>query len=181
LLIGIASGFGGIERGVCPNAGRVVTRLTKQGSRDQLSGQRAAPLEETPMATVKLLTDEEASPEARAVFDDIRKTRSTDYVNNSWRALANDPVNLKASWEKAKQVMGPGTALDPLVKEFIYITVSIMNNCEYCIHTHTHFAKQKGMTQAQYNEMLRVIGLATEGNRMMTAMQVPPDERFKVK
>ena len=132
------------------------------------------------MATVKLLTDQEASPEARAVFDDIRKTRSTDYVNNSWRALANDPANLKASWEKAKAVMGPGTALDPLVKEFIYITVSIMNNCEYCIHSHTYFAKQKGMTMAQYNDMLRVIGLATEGNRMMTAMQVPPDERFKV-
>ena len=80
------------------------------------------------MATVKLLTDAEASPEARAVFDDIRKTRGTDYVNNSWRALANDPVALKAAWEKAKVVMGPGTALDPLVKELIYITTSIMNN-----------------------------------------------------
>jgi AhpD family alkylhydroperoxidase len=132
------------------------------------------------MATVKLLTDAEASSEARAVFDDIRKTRNTDYVNNSWRAQANDPVALKRSWEKAKEVMGPGTALDPLVKEFIYMTVSIMNNCEYCIHTHTHFAKQKGMTVDQYNDLLRVIGLATESNRMMTAMQVPPDERFKV-
>ena len=77
--------------------------------------------------------------------------------------------------------MGPGTPLDPLTKEFIYLTVSIMNNCEYCIHSHTHFAKQKGMTMEQYNDILRVIGLATEGNRMMTAMQVPPDEAFKVK
>lgn len=132
------------------------------------------------MTTVKLLTDQEASPEARAVFDDIRKTRKSDFVNNAWRAQANDPPNLKRTWEKAKEVMGPGTPLDPLVKEFIYLTVSIMNNCEYCIHSHTYFAKQKGMTMAQYNDMLRVIGLATEGNRMMTAMQVPPDERFKV-
>ncbi len=128
------------------------------------------------MTTVKLLTDQEASPEARAVFDDIRKTRKTDYVNNSWRAMANDPKMLKRNWEKAKEIMGPG-ALDPL----IYITVSIMNNCEYCIHTHSHFARNKGMTDAQYSEMLAVIGLATEGNRMMTAMQVPVDERFKVK
>lgn len=132
------------------------------------------------MTTVKLLTDEEASPEARAVFDDIRKTRKSDFVNNAWRAQANDPVALKRTWDKAKEVMSPGTALDPLVKEFIYLTVSIMNNCEYCIHSHTFFAKQKGMTMEQYNDMLRVIGLATEGNRMMTAMQVPPDERFKV-
>jgi AhpD family alkylhydroperoxidase len=132
------------------------------------------------MTTVKLLTDQEASPEARAVFDDIRKTRSTDYVNNAWRAQANDPVMLKRTWEKAKEVMGAGTPLDPLVKEMIYLTVSIMNNCEYCIHSHTHFAKQKGMTMDQYNDMLRVIGLATEGNRLMTAMQVPPDDRFKV-
>jgi len=132
------------------------------------------------MATIKLLQDHEASPEARAVFDDIRKTRSTDYVNNSWRAQANDPKALKRNWEKAKDVMAPG-ALDALTKEFVYMTVSIMNNCEYCIHTHTHFARQKGMTEAQYMEMLAVIGLATEGNRMMTAMQVPVDERYKVK
>lgn len=133
------------------------------------------------MTTVKLLTDEEATPEARAVFDDIRAKRKTDYVNNAWRAFANDPENLKATWEKAQKVMGPGTPLDPLTKELIYLTVSIMNKCEYCINSHTHFARQKGLTQDQYNDMLRVIGLATEGNAMMTAMQVPPDERFKVK
>ena len=132
------------------------------------------------MTTVKLLADAEAAPEARAVFDDIRKTRKTDYVNNSWRALANHPAHLKRSWENAKAVMAPG-ALDALTKEFIYMAVSIMNNCEYCIHSHTHFARQKGMTEAQYSELLAVIGLATEGNRMMTAMQVPVDDRFKVK
>ncbi len=131
------------------------------------------------MATVKLLTDETASAQARAVFDDIRQTRNTDYVNNSWRAMANHPAMLERNWAKAKEVMGPGT-LDPVVKELIYLTVSIMNDCEYCIHTHTHFARQKGMSDAQYNEMLDIIGLATEGNRMMTAMQVPVDDRFKV-
>ena len=131
------------------------------------------------MTTVKLLTDAEASPAARAVFDDIRKTRNSDFVNNAWRAQANDPAGLARTWEKAKTVMAPG-ALDALTKEFIYMTVSIMNTCEYCIHSHTYFARNKGMTEAQYNELLQVIGLATEGNRMMTAMQVPVDERFKV-
>ena len=131
------------------------------------------------MTTVKLLSDAEASPEARAVFDEIRRVRKTDFVNNAWRAQANDPVNLRRTWDKAQAVMAPG-ALDALTKEFIYMTVSIMNTCEYCIHSHTHFARAKGMTEAQYNELLAVIGLATEGNRMMTAMQVPVDERFKV-
>ena len=131
------------------------------------------------MTTVKLLTDAEAAPEARAVFNDIRKTRNTDFVNNAWRAQANDPPALARTWQKAKLVMAPG-ALDALTKELIYMTVSIMNNCEYCIHSHTHFARAKGMTPAQYNELLQVIGLATEGNRMMTAMQVPVDEVFKV-
>ena len=131
------------------------------------------------MTTVKLLSDAEASPEARAVFDEIRRVRKTDFVNNAWRAQANDPVNLRRTWDKAQAVMAPG-ALDALTKEFIYMTVSIMNTCEYCIHSHTHFARAKGMTEAQYNELLAVIGLATEGNRMMTAMQVPVDDRFKV-
>ncbi|HRD78381.1 MAG TPA: carboxymuconolactone decarboxylase family protein [Hyphomicrobiaceae bacterium] len=132
------------------------------------------------MATVKMLTDAEASPEARAVFDDIRKTRKSDFVNNAWRAQANHPAMLKRNWEHAKRTMAPG-ALDALTKEFVYLAVSIMNNCEYCIHSHTFFARQKGMTDAQYSEFLEVIGLATEGNRMMTAMNVPVDERFKVK
>ena len=132
------------------------------------------------MATVKLLTDAEAAPAARAVFDDIRATRNTDFINNAWRALANDPVALKRTWDKAKDVMAPG-ALDALTKELIYLTVSIMNSCDYCIHSHTAFARAKGMTQEQHNELLRVIGLATELNRTMTAMAVPVDERFQVK
>ena len=131
------------------------------------------------MATVRLIQDEQASEMAREVFDDIRQTRNTDYVNNSWRAMANHPQMLKRNWEKAKQVMGPGE-LDPVTKELIYLTVSIMNDCEYCIHTHTRFARDKGLTDQQYNEMLDIIGLATEGNRMMTAMQVPVDDRFQV-
>lgn len=130
------------------------------------------------MPTVRLLSDEEAAPEAREVFDDIRETRGGDFVNNAWRAQANDPAMLKRNWFKAKDIMAAG-ALDPLQKELVYLTVSIMNNCEYCIHSHSHFAKDKGLTQAQYMEMLNVIGLATEGNRLMTAMHVPVDERFQ--
>ena len=132
------------------------------------------------MTTVRILSDAEASPEARAVFDDIRATRKTDFVNNAWRAMANHPAHLARQWATAKEVMAPG-AIDALTKEFIYLTVSIMNNCEYCIHSHSHFAKQKGMTAKQYSELLAVIDLATAGNRMMTAMQVPVDEAFKVK
>lgn len=131
------------------------------------------------MPTVRLLADADLAPEAQAVFDDIRKTRNTDFVNNAWRAMANHPAHLKRQWETAKTVMAPG-AIDALTKEFIYLTVSIMNNCEYCIHSHTHFAKAKGMIPAQYSELLAVIDLATAGNRMMTAMHVPVDDRFKV-
>lgn len=131
------------------------------------------------MATVKLLTDAEASPAARAVFDDIRKTRKTDFVNNAWRAQANHPEILKRNWAKAKATMAPG-ALDSLTKEMIYLTVSIMNNCEYCVHSHSHFARQKGMTAEQYGELLAVIGLATENNALMNAMRIPVDDAFKV-
>jgi len=131
------------------------------------------------MATVKLIQDDEAHPTAKEVFDDIRETRNSDFVNNAWRAMANHPDLLKRNWENAKAIMGSG-ALDAATKEMIYLTVSIMNNCEYCIHSHTHFARQKGMTQEQYNEMLDIIGLATENNRWMTAMQVPVDDAFKV-
>lgn len=130
------------------------------------------------MATVKLLTDAEASPAAREVFDDIRKTRKTDFVNNAWRAQANHPDILKRNWEKAKATMAPG-ALDALTKEMIYLTVSIMNNCEYCVHSHSFFARQKGMTEEQYGELLSVIGLAVENNALMNAMRIPVDDKFK--
>ncbi len=133
------------------------------------------------MATVPLLKDDQLSAEARAVFDDIRTTRNTHFIGNTWRAQANNAKAMKRFWERAKEVMGPGDGLDPLTKEMIYLTVSIINNCEYCIHSHTQFARQKGMTDEQYYAMLDVIGLASEGNLLMNAMQVPVDEVFEVK
>lgn len=131
------------------------------------------------MATVTLLTDDELSPEAAAVFADIRAARGTDYVNNFWRALAHDPVTLRATWERLKDVMAPG-ALDPLVKEMLYVAVSTANGCSYCIHSHTAGAKAKGMSAAQHAELLAVIGMAMQTNGLVTAMQVPVDEVFEV-
>ena len=129
------------------------------------------------MATVRLLNDEEAGAEALAVFDDIRAKRQTDYVNNFWRALAHDPATLKATWERAQAVMAPG-ALDPLVKELIYVAVSTANGCDYCVHSHTAAAKAKGMTTAMHGELLAVIALASQTNALATALSVPVDERF---
>jgi AhpD family alkylhydroperoxidase len=131
------------------------------------------------MATLPLLHDDEVGPEVAAVFDDIRATRGTDFINNFWRALANDPPLLKATWERLKVVMGPG-ALDPLVKEMIYVAVSTANGCEYCVHSHTAAAKAKGMTAAQHGELLAVIGMAMQTNGLVTAMQVEVDEAFHV-
>jgi len=130
------------------------------------------------MATVPLKTDETASREARAVFDDIRATRQTEYINNFWRAMANDPATMAATWARLKQVMGPG-ALDPLVKEMLYIAVSVANGCEYCVHSHTASAKAKGMSQEMYGELFAVIGMAAQTNTLATAMQVPVDDRFR--
>lgn len=130
------------------------------------------------MASVKLLGDEELCPQVRAVFDDIRATRKNDFVNNFWRALAHDPVQLERVWSQVKQVMGPG-ALDPLTKELIYVAVSIANNCEYCIGSHTAAARAKGMSDSQYHEVLAVIALASQTNRLATALRVPLDERFE--
>ena len=131
------------------------------------------------MAVVPLLRDEEAGADALAVFDDIRAKRQTDYVNNFWRALAHDPALLQATWERAQAVMAPG-ALDPLVKELIYIAVSTANGCDYCVHSHTAAAKAKGMTPAQHGELLSVIALASQTNAIATALSVPVDDRFKV-
>jgi AhpD family alkylhydroperoxidase len=125
----------------------------------------------------RLLVDRELSPEAAAVFADIRATRKTDYVNNFWRALAHDPAALKRTWESVKEVMGPG-ALDPKVKEMIYIAVSVANGCEYCIASHTASARAKGMTDVEFMELVAVIGMASETNRLATALQAPVDERF---
>lgn len=130
------------------------------------------------MATVRLLRDDELSDEARAVFDEIRAARGTDYVNDFWRALAHDPVALRRTWESLSQVMAPG-ALDPLVKELLYVAVSIAHGCDYCIHTHTAAARAKGMTEAQYFELLSVVGMAAETNRLVTALGVEVDERYR--
>ena len=131
------------------------------------------------MAAVELLSDDDAPEAARAVFDDIRATRQTDYVNNFWRALAHDPDEMAALWGRLKDLMGPG-ALDPVVKEMIYVAVSVANGCEYCIHSHTAAARAKGMSEEMYAELRAVIGMAHQTNALATAMQVPVDERFKV-
>jgi AhpD family alkylhydroperoxidase len=131
------------------------------------------------VSTVRVLTDDAAGADALAVFNNIRAKRNTDYVNNFWRALANDPAQLKDTWERLQQVMAPG-ALDPLVKELIYIAVSTTNNCSYCVHSHTAAARAKGMTDSQHAELLAVIAMASQTNALATAMQVDVDERFKV-
>ena len=132
------------------------------------------------MATVKLWTDDEVAADTRvkAVFDDIRSTRRSDFVNNFWRALANQPALLQRTWASVKQVMvEPGT-LDPLTKELIYIAVSMANSCSYCVHSHTAAARAKGMTDAQYAEFLAVIGMASETNALANGMQIPVDAEF---
>ncbi len=129
------------------------------------------------MATVPLLTDDSADPRARAVFDDIRARRQTDYVNNFWRALAHDPVLLAATWDRLQTVMAPG-ALDPLVKEMVYLAVSTANGCTYCVHSHTAAARARGMTDAQHGELLAVIAMASQTNALATALGVPVDDRF---
>jgi putative proteasome-type protease len=131
------------------------------------------------MATVKLLSDDELSSEARAVFDDIRKVRQSDFINNFWRALAHDPKTLRRTWESIKDVMAPG-ALDPKVKEMLYVAVSIAHGCSYCIHSHTAAARAKGMTEAEYREMIAIVGMAAETNRLVTALGVPVDDAYLV-
>jgi AhpD family alkylhydroperoxidase len=131
------------------------------------------------MATVRLLTDDELSPQARAVIDDIRAVRQTEFINNFWRALAHDPVTLERTWESIKQVMRPG-ALDAKTKEMLYVAVSIAHGCNYCIHSHTAAARAKGMTEAEYAELVAIIGMASETNRIVTALGVEVDDEFKL-
>src|SRR5215211_2256451 len=128
------------------------------------------------MATVRLLTDNELSPKARAVFDDIRAVRQTEFVNNFWRALAHDPVTLERTWESIKQVMRPG-ALDAKTKEMLYVAVSIAHGCNY---SHTAAARSKGMTEAEYAELVAIVGMASETNRIATALGVEVDDEFKL-
>ena len=134
------------------------------------------------MVTVKLWSDEEvaAVPKVKAVFDDIRATRKSDFVNNFWRALANQPKLLERTWASVKQVMvEPGT-LDPLTKELIYIAVSAANSCSYCVQSHTAAARAKGLTDEQYGEFLAVVGMAAETNTLANSMQIPVDREFLI-
>lgn len=133
------------------------------------------------MATTKLARDADLSPEAKAVFDDIRATRGSDFVNNVWRALAWDPPLLARTWAQVKAVMATPGALDPLTREMIYVAVSVANGCEYCVHSHTAAARAKGMTDAQHAELIAIIALASSTNALAHALQLPVDPEFQVK
>ena len=130
------------------------------------------------MALVPLIEYADASPEVRSVYDDIMKTRGIDWINNFWKALANDPKELARVWQNVKQVMAPG-ALDPLVKEMVYVAVSATNGCEYCTYSHTAAARKRGMSQAMLMELMAVVGLANETNRLANGLRVDVDRQFK--
>jgi AhpD family alkylhydroperoxidase len=130
------------------------------------------------MATLGLIEYQEASAEVKAVYDDIMATRKTDWINNFWKALANDPPTLRRTWESIKQIMAPG-ALDPLTKEMIYLAVSASNQCGYCIASHTAAARKQGMTDAMFRELMAVVGMANESNRLAAGYQVEVDEKFR--
>jgi uncharacterized peroxidase-related enzyme len=134
------------------------------------------------MPTVKLWTDEDVSADARvrAVFDDIRSTRKSDFVNNFWRALANQPALLERTWSSIKEVMIEPGSLDPLTKELIYTAASTINGCSYCVHSHTAAARAKGLTDQQHAEFLAVVGMAAETNALATALQIPVDPEFSI-
>ncbi|MDE3105964.1 MAG: carboxymuconolactone decarboxylase family protein [Acidobacteriota bacterium] len=135
------------------------------------------------MATVRLWTDEDAQadPRVQAVFADIRATRKSDFLNNFWRALANQPEQLEQTWAALKRVMLTPGELDPLTRELLYIAVSTANNCSYCVHSHTAAARAKGMTPGQHAELTAVIAMASHTNALATALQVPVDDAFEVR
>ncbi|MCA0312629.1 MAG: carboxymuconolactone decarboxylase family protein [Candidatus Melainabacteria bacterium] len=126
---------------------------------------------------VKMVEDGNAPPEVQAVFDEIKAARKTNWINNFWKVLAASPQTMKRIWTSVKLVMTPG-ALDALTKEMIYIAVSVTNNCPYCIHSHTAAARAKGMTDEMYHELIAVVGLANETNRLANGYQMPIDEEF---
>jgi AhpD family alkylhydroperoxidase len=132
------------------------------------------------MATFGLIEYADASPEVRAVYDDILMTRKTDWINNFWKALAHDPVTLRRTWESIKQIMAPG-ALDAVTKEMIYVAVSTTNGCPYCIASHTVSARKAGMTDAMFAELMAVVGMANETNRLSSGYQVQIDEKFQTR
>lgn len=130
------------------------------------------------MATLGYVEYADASPEVRAVYDDIMATRKTDWINNFWKALAHDPATLRRTWESIKQIMAPG-ALDPVVKEMIYVAVSATNQCAYCIASHTASARKAGMSDQMFAELMAVVGMANETNKLAVGYQVDIDERFR--
>ena len=130
------------------------------------------------MSTVNSAGDAGLDPRVQAVFDDIRATRGTDFINNFWRYLAFDPALLESTWAEVNRVMATPAGLDPLTKEMIYIAVSVANGCGYCVHSHTGAARAKGMTAAQHAELLTIVGLAAKTNHLVTALQVPVDAVF---
>jgi len=130
------------------------------------------------MSIFGLIEYKDASYEVRAIYDDIMATRKTDSINNFWKAIAHDPATLKRTWEDIKQIMAPG-ALDPLTKEMIYVAVSVTNQCNYCIASHTVSAQKKGMTDGMFKELMAVVGMANETNKMVTGYQVEIDDQFK--
>src|SRR5512146_999984 len=130
------------------------------------------------MSTLGLIEYKDASPEVRAVYDDIMTTRKTDWINNFWKAIAHDPATLKRTWESIKEIMAPG-ALDPLTKEMVYLAVSVTNGCAYCIASHTAAARKAGMTEAMCGELMAVTGKANETNRLANGYRVPVDPAFQ--
>ena len=130
------------------------------------------------MSTLALPTNIESNPKVKAVFDDIRQTRQSDFINNMWLYLAFDPDLLESTWREVKTVMASPSSLDPLTKEMIYIAVSVTNACSYCVHSHTAAARNKGMSDAQHADLLRVIALAGKTNQLASAMQLPVDAVF---
>jgi AhpD family alkylhydroperoxidase len=129
------------------------------------------------MATLGLIEYDRATPEVRAVYDDIMATRKIDWINNFWKALAHDPLTLRRTWQSVKEIMAPG-AIDPLTKEMVYLAVSVTNQCGYCIASHTAAAQKAGMTDAMLAELMAVVGMANETNRLASGYQVEIDDRF---
>ena len=133
-------------------------------------------MEHSPL--LPIIDDESASPRVKAVFDDIRATRQTDFINNFWRVLANDPDNLERTWQELKDLMGPDTELDSMIKELIYVAVSTVNNCTYCVRSHTAAARAKGASDVQLAELQSIVAAANKTNRLAIGLQVPVDEAF---
>jgi AhpD family alkylhydroperoxidase len=131
------------------------------------------------MPMARMVEYADASPEVRAVYDEIMAVRKTDWINNFWKVLASHPPTLRRMWDNVNQVMGSGS-LDPLTKELIYVAVSVTNNCEYCMHSHTAAARAKGMTDGMLAELLAVVGLANDTNRLANGYRIPVDEQFKL-